>query len=379
VFEEPGSIIVFHGFGSSESNTPGEEDVIRVEETLDLPAYATDATVFLNGWRLQYISGDHNVAGLGTVIRNIKKERNTLRWEAVGVLSDDNFDDGYRWWYRYTVIAWNSTNINLIVDHVDGQCGDTVTKYFNEINRGTTTALAAFPTFLQNSIFSSANKLTILPRGFGFKWNSDDDHDLLQLSYNMGYSENFLENKKEYHKSVKDTLLNFFDSASHIGKHFLSWESSAIFKDNGLRREYKFGELVSGIGGNDIGVIEPPFSILPIEDEVAFWGSCTQLDYADSVQFIVKDIPFQFAIPVLSGWDLGYGTSKSGCYDANVKDIGIWIDSWKYGDPTDPPGTLRYKLSAYMKDKNNDPAYYHRQRVSILGIRAIQRRVTGGQ
>jgi hypothetical protein len=103
------------------------------------------------------------------------------------------------------------------------------------------------------------------------------------------------------------------------------------------------------------------------------------LDYADSVQLIVKDIPFQFAIPVLSVWDLGYGTSKSGCYDANVKDIGIWIDSWKYGDPTDPPGTLRYKLSAYMKDKNNNPAYYHRQRVSILGIRAIQRRVTGGQ
>jgi hypothetical protein len=32
-------------------------------------------------------------------------------------------------------------------------------------------------------------------------------------------------------------------------------------------REYQFGELITGTGGNDFGIIQTPFSVLPIEDE----------------------------------------------------------------------------------------------------------------
>jgi hypothetical protein len=41
---------------------------------------------------------------------------------------------------------------------------------------------------------------------------------------------------------------------------------AAIFKDNDTRRDYDFGEFVSGIGGRDVAVVELPFSILPRED-----------------------------------------------------------------------------------------------------------------
>ena len=63
VFEEPGTLIVYHGSGCAESKKSGTEDVLKVEQSLDLPAYATNATVFLNGWRLKYLHDDHHVAG----------------------------------------------------------------------------------------------------------------------------------------------------------------------------------------------------------------------------------------------------------------------------------------------------------------------------
>jgi hypothetical protein len=38
-------------------------------------------------------------------------------------------------------------------------------------------------------------------------------------------------------------------------------------------REYQFGELITGTGGNDFGIIQTPFSVLPIEDESGcFYG-----------------------------------------------------------------------------------------------------------
>src|SRR4051794_6247963 len=42
VFENPGTIIVYHGNGCSESNEPGEKDVLNIEESLDIPSYANN-------------------------------------------------------------------------------------------------------------------------------------------------------------------------------------------------------------------------------------------------------------------------------------------------------------------------------------------------
>src|SRR3990172_2933766 len=68
VFEDPGTIIAYHGFGCAESNN---SDFIKVEQSLDIPAYATNATVFLNGWKSKYLHSDHQLRGLGTLIGNI--------------------------------------------------------------------------------------------------------------------------------------------------------------------------------------------------------------------------------------------------------------------------------------------------------------------
>ena len=302
VFEDPGIIIAYHGSGCAESNKSGTEDVIKVEGSQDIPAYARDATVFLNGWHLKYLNSDHHVAGLGTLISDIRLEGRTLKWQAAGVLSDDNFDDAYNWCYYYTVVAWNPSNINLTVDHKDGSCDPSdqgEANFFSASNSGTTTALSSFPTFLQNPDFTPSKTVAILPRGFGSVWDCGDDHHLLQTGYNLDHSEIFIENGKKYKKKFGDLTPSLPDSASQADSGYVSWETYAIFKDNDTRRDYEFGEIVSGLGGNDVGVIQPPFSILPSED-IGFFGAC--LGGPQGVQTqesVIENVPYKLHYPCL--------------------------------------------------------------------------------
>lgn len=370
VFEEQPTIIVYHGSACAESKKSGREDILRVEQSLDLPAYATNATVFLNGWRVQYLNKDHHVAGLGTTIGNIRLERNTLKWQASGVLSDDNFDDSYEWCYNYTAIAWNSSNLNLTVDHKDGSCDSRdplETNFFAADNSGTTTALSSFPSFLQNPDFAAGKTVAILPRGFGVGWGCGDDHHLLQIGYNLDHSEIFIQGGKKYKKAIKDVIplpiptLTPATVVSQVDSGYVSWETSAIFKDNTGRRDYTFGEIVSGLSGNDVGIIQPPFSILPEEDNCgAYIGPPAGIH---TQEFVVEKVPFEFAIPMLTGWELGYF-----CDDEHVTEVGIWIDEWGYDKNTH---TLRYKLSSILRDKNNSPGHYRRHKVTILGLRPV--------
>ena len=373
VFEDPGTIIAYHGFGCAESAKSGKEDIIKVEQSLDIPRYAK-ATVFLNGWKSSYLSdGDHKVAGLATLIRNIKIDGGTLKWQAGGVLSDDNFDDAYNWCYYYTVVAWNPSNINLTVDDKDGSCDSnhpSEVKFFFAGNKGTTTALSSFPTILQNPDFASSKTVAILPRGFGFKWDYDvgnyDDNKLLQIGYNLDHSEIFNEKGKHYLKGFGTTTSG--EDFSLVDSGYVSWETYAIFKDEDTRREYEFGEIVSGLGGDDLGVIQPPFSILPIAEYDAIFSTCVSgPGPLKTEEFEIDNIPYAYAVPMLTGWELGYD-----CDDNNVKEIGIWIDKWSYQkDPGASAGKLRYTLSSILRDKNGKPYFSSRHKVTVLGLKPV--------
>ena len=367
VFEEPGTIIVYHGHGCAESKKSGTQDVLRVEQSLDIPSYATNATVFLNGWYLRYLHKDHKVAGLGTLIHNIRLEGQTLKWEAGGVLSDDDFDDAYSWCYHYTVVAWNPSNMNLVVDHKDG-CDardPRETNFFEDDNKGATTALSSFPTFLENPDFATSKIVAILPRGFAYRWSGCANNDLLQIGYHLDHSEIFIEQGKKYKKQFEDVFLSLPNSASQVDSGFVSWETSAIFKDNKTRRDYSFGEMVSGLGGSDVGIIQPPFSILPVEDEGI--GCVSSGSGLKTEGFVIEKVPYKHAIPMLTGWELHYD-----CGGEHVKEIGIWIDEIHYDkDPNAQTGKLSYKLSSILKDKNNDPNFQFRHKVTVLGLQAV--------
>jgi len=143
----------------------------------------------------------------------------------------------------------------------------------------------------------------------------------------------------------------------------VSWNTYAIFKDNDSRRDYSFGEMVSALGGNDVGVLQPPFSILPKEGESV---EIVNVGGVKTKEFIIENIPFEFAIPVLTGWELGYVTD-----DQHVRDVGVWIDDVFYELGV---GRLRYKLSSILADNDKDPEHYFRHKVTVLGIRPVVRR-----
>jgi hypothetical protein len=379
VLEDPGTIIAWHGFSCSESDNRGTEDVLKIEESLDIPPYAAEATVFLNGWRMNYLSSDHHVGGLGTMISNIRLEGNTLKWQAAGALSDKNFDDGYRWCYHYTVVAWNPANLDLVVDHRDGSCESrdpAETNFFITDNSGTTTALSAFPTFLYNPEFASGKTVAVLPRGFGFRWSSDceTDHHLLQLAFNLDHGEAFVENGKKYKKGFLEEVTPVplpqpppSTTNNQVDSGFASWDTYAIFKDNDGRRGYGFGEMASGLGGPDVGVIQPPFSILPHED-MGFPGACLGESSGEKTEeVIVENVPYEYAIPMLTGWNLSFG-----CDDEHVTEVGTWLDEFQYDKaPGAPTGTLRYKVSSILKDKDGSPGHAFSHKITILGIKPV--------
>lgn len=372
VFEDPGTIIVYHGSGCAESKNSGTQDFIKVEQTLNIPQYATNATVFLNGWHLQYLDSDHHVAGLATLIRNIGLDKGTLKWQAGGVLSDTGFGKPYNWCYYYTVVAWNTSKINLTIDHHDGTCDPRdhrQANFFIANNDGTNTALSSFPSFVQNPAFASIKTVAVLPRGFGFAWGGGDDHHLLQIGYNLDHSETFMEKGKKYKTGVGEITRNLPSQVDSLPPNpgRVSWETYAIFKDNDTRRDYTFGEIVSGLGGNDIGVIQPPFSILPID---GVGGGALSSAGVRTQEFVIENIPFKYAVPMLTGWELRYLTD-----DQHVKEIGIWIDDIQYNP--NAPGTFIYKVSSILHDDDNWPDFYSRHKVTILGLKSVSSVITG--
>ena len=368
IFETPGQIKVMHGYGSAKLESG--KRIIKVAQGVAIPTYANHATVFLNGWNLSYLGGDQHVLALGALITKIKLDRRgtALTWNAAGVLRDDDFKEGYTFTYYFTVIAWNDAALNLSVDQgsPDNFCNantDLPDKSFVAMNNGTT-ALSSFGVFSQEPAFPPSKPVAVLPRGFAYYW-WDGDHHLLQLGYNLDHSEIFGEkgriydNNKNHVRTAGDIMTGIPaplpTPASRVDSGFVSWNTYAIFKDNDSRRDYVFSELASTIGGKDIGIVQPPFSILPKEGEGGNWlpGGVT------TEQFVIENIPFEYAVPVLTGWELHYATD-----DQHVQEVGIWIDDWSF-----TAGTLSYKLSSILRDDDYTPPHFARHKVMILGIR----------
>ena len=375
IMETPGTILVVHGFGEAKL---GSGEYLKVEERIDLPDYAGSATVLLNGWRVRYLGDDQHVRAFGTMIGKIRREGRQLVWNAIGLLRDNDKEEGYDWTYRFTVIAWNENALDVLVNHDDASrfCNaDTAGSdnfYFAQ-NERTTTALSSFSSFIETPGFPERGKVAIIPRGFGFIFQGDD-HCLLQAGYHVDHGESVIEQNKKYRKAGStENPLNA--PASRADSRFVSWDTHCILKDNDDRRDYVFGEMVSACAGSDVGVIQPPFTILPVEDKGWDDPCVWEENPSENHEVIIDQIPFEFAIPMLTGWQLGYGRATQGCDDENVKEMGIWIEDWSYVKNPASPGTMQYKVVSVLRDKDSDPGKFHRERVSVLGFAPV---TTGG-
>ena len=346
VFEEPDRLQVVHGKGCAKMQDG--KGAVRVEQSRRLPSYASQATVFLNGVDLHYLDSDHHVHRVAAVVGRIRLLNSVLEWQAAGALEDQNGDDDFEWCYNYTILGWNPAQLRARANHEDGLISNS--------DGRTGSALQSLPAFVQG-FYLGNDQYAVLPRGFGVAWAND--HKLHQLGYALGASERFVQSKREYMTPGPQTR----PEPSLFGPGFVSWDGATILKDYSSQRDYNASQLVSVMGGDDVGIVQPPFTLVP-----ARATGCPNVQDSHPVHtndHVVDHLPYQWAVPVLAAWDLTFL-----CEDHHVAHVGATIDSFSYEHaPGAPTGTLRYRVTTNLSDQDADPVHTARYGVHILGIR----------
>jgi hypothetical protein len=212
-----------------------------------------------------------------------------------------------------------------------------------------------------------AGPQAVVPRGFGFTWDVssvlDTDHEVLQVGFDLGPP-----------------------TPVSTGNE-ITWTSQTVLKDDSTDRTYHAAELVTVLSGQDVELWQPPtvlhlagtypngehvnelnlHALEPCGGWWPVWPSCIgngEKQYTES--YSVENVPFEYAVPVLTGWDLQYVTE-----DHHVKRIGVYLVEFEYvPDPKTNTGTLHYTISSTLKDDSGN-GHGAKYQVSILGFNKL--------
>ncbi|HTP26631.1 MAG TPA: hypothetical protein VMK12_13385, partial [Anaeromyxobacteraceae bacterium] len=211
---------------------------------------------------------------------------------------------------------------------------------------------------------------------FAFGYVSGDHH-VMQMAYDLSANALYAQGAT---MTQPQTVPQFYNIKSGLVKApvpdapadtaagFVSWSPRTIFKDASDRRDFAFGEIVSGMGGADVGLIQPAYSILPSNAGFLGGAFCSPIGKGGFVTegFTIENIPYQYAVPMLTGWDLEYL-----CTDHHVREAGVVIQDWDYQPPANGVGgKLRYSLMSVLVDDSNS-VFGHSHKVSVLGFKPV--------
>ena len=346
-FEDAGKFIMLEGSQCTEQTHGPDSATMLI--TLDMPAYVNHGTVVLNGWDLRYLHKDHEVRSMRADITHSKLVTDSsgpsmLVFEVEGELSDQNRDDAYEFCIYYTGFGFNSTWIDARIE------GD-----YNGINtwtlqRDSEGPIATLESMWNDGALKDTDSIVVIPRGFSFqfdnqfecelrfppcRWNDPADHQLRQVAYSL-----------------------FQTDASPNPDRNPHWVAQTIFKDNGTRTHW-IKARTALIGGNSVKLRA---DFLPLNPRSGKTNICRNgVDgIVHTETFRIYDLPYDYAVPMLTGWDLNYE-----CEDQHVQRAGIWIHDIRF-DPNS--NGLEYKLSSILRDKNGTPSFNAFHRVSVLGL-----------
>lgn len=349
VLEDVGKFILIEGSKCMQRENGAEAATIL--QWVEMPGYVDNGTVVLNGWDLRYLQSEREVNSMRADITHSKLVKNTgsamLMFEVQGKLDDQNRKDAYEFCVFYSAFGYHSAWFDATVESDYNGIDASI---LQNKNQG---AVATLENTGNKGTLKGNDTIAIMPRGFDFqfddifecewrfppcKWTDRADYRLLQAAYSL---------------SQTGTSPNP-DGSPH-------WVAQTIFKDNAIRT-HRVKTRTALIRGSSVK-LRPDF--LALNPRSANTGDCRK--NSDGIvrtqTFRINDLPYDYAVPMLTGWDLSYE-----CGNQQVQRAGIWIHDIRF-DPGS--STMEYKVSSILRDQDGAPSFNAAHRITVLGLNRI--------
>ncbi|MCX6556213.1 MAG: hypothetical protein NTW95_02085 [Candidatus Aminicenantes bacterium] len=368
LMEDPGKMRIVYGGDCGSSQKNGEQNWVEIAGKFTAPSWANQATVFLSGWSAEYLEGDEHLGEIGVSIGGITFSGGVLEWKTSGLLADENFDNPYKLCYCYIALFWNDGQVDAKPYHGDGSFDTTTGACTGNLNYAEQKTgdlpMLILDSYVFNKAFAAVNEVAILPRGFNFAflpYGKTDNH-ILQIAANFDHTEKYIGYPHSYGHLQAPSLPT---KAGQIGLGYVSWQTQSILKDDGGSPDFRFWEHFSALAGDDIGFVQPPYTVRPRLHQNIGCSSHSGGETTES--FTVENVPFEYAVPVLTGWSLEYDCPT----DQHVLKLGAWLHDILYvKKASDLVGTLSYKVTSILTDDDSEHAHYFTHKVHILGLQA---------
>lgn len=349
VFEDAGKFILLEGSKCMQRDN-GREPVTIVQ-WIEMPGYVDSGTVVLNGWDLRYANQDREVNSMRADITHSKLVKNTgstfLAFEAQGKLDDQNRSDAFEFCVFYTAFGYQSAEIGATIEE---DYNGVETSALQDENQGAVTVMEHTG---QKGTLKRNEAIAIIPRGFDFqfadtfecewrwipcKWRDRTDYPLLQAAYNLSQT-NAAPNP---------------DGSPH-------WAAQTIFKDNNTHA-HRVKTRAAWIRGRSVKLRADFLALNPRAGKA---NTCRKsADGVVRTQTVrIHELPYDYAIPMLTGWDL-----TNECEQQRVQRAGIWIHDIHF-DPQSQ--RLEYKVSSILRDRDGAPSFNSAHRVTVLGLNLL--------
>lgn len=294
----------------------------------ELPSYADEATIILNGFAVSYQKKDHHIRGTGVKIGSQERFGQVLLWDAGIDLLDRSGNDGIDACIYYHGVAWNSEAIDASVD-----------QSYAMRSSGRKETVPSLSWTVNDASDGNSDNFAPIPNAYLFAADDGDRH-LLQIAYSL------------IHPA-------FAEPSGSI-------EAIGIMKDNDKDSDVIFASDVDAIHGSSVGWDYTPFRPLPASKTCGWWppfvGCVTapnQLDHPFAESLVVEGSRYDFVIPILMGFDLSYDQN-----DEHVKHIRASISGVFYDVST---GQLSYRLTVGLTDKSGHK-FLGKSNVMFLGF-----------
>ena len=346
VFEEDGKFVMIEG--SKCIQRDNGKEAATVLQWVEMPGYVDNGTVVLNGWDLRYLNQDREVHSMRADITHSKLVKNTgssmLVFEAQGKLDDQNQNDAYEFCVFYTAFGYHSAWIDATIE---GDHSGIDASTLQNKNQG---AVATLENTGNKGTIKGNDAIAIIPRGFDFqfddtfecelrfppcKWGDRADYRLLQAAYSLSQT-----------------------SASPNQDGSPHWVTQTIFKDNSTRT-HRIKTRAALIRGSSVKLRADFLALSPRAGKTSTCRKNTD-GIVRTQTFRIKDLPYDYAIPMLTGWDLSYE-----CEHQQVQRAGIWIHDIRF-DPGS--NSMEYQVSSILRDKDGAPSFNAAHRITVLGL-----------